>query len=422
MMTMNLTCKSRRKLWLKVHLYLGLFAGGIFVLIGLTGSLLAFEFPLDEWLNPKLMTVPVDQENNSYLPLDSIVASGLKALPANGKTISLGFPRHSGLAFDLWFEQPSPNADYLERHQIFINPYTAEVTGQRLLIDFERIWRDPFKDFILRLHYSLGLASTGMNIVGFIGFGLLFSVLTGLILWCPSPGKLRNALTIKRNASPERFNFDLHKTFGFYSSVVLLFLILSGVYLVFPEYGRGLVSVFSPVTEPYPKYQSVVPNGDKKPISLAKVKAITDARFPDGQYRFIGFPEDEEGVYFVGKPEIDEVNQKEAYRRLWIDQYSGKIIHLRESNMRTAGDIFVEWLYPLHTGEAFGFTGQLIILISGLIPLLLYVTGVNRWLQKRQANQFHVSRKLGYVSIIKRSGFSANRGLNCSSLLKKRKK
>ncbi|MCX7101186.1 MAG: PepSY-associated TM helix domain-containing protein [Methylobacter sp.] len=382
---MNLTLKSRRKFWLKVHLYLGLSAGAIFVLMGLTGSLLAFEFPLDEWLNPKLMTVPAVKNPNNYLPLDAIVASGLKALPNNGRAISLGFPRHSGLAFDLWFEQPSPNASYLERHQIFINPYTAEVTGQRLLIDFERIWRDPFKDFILRLHYSLGLAETGMNIVGFIGLGLLFSVLTGLILWWPSPGKLKKALTIKRNASPERFNFDLHKTFGVCSSVILLFLILSGVYLIFPDYGRGLVGVFSTVTDDSTTYQSVVPTGAKTPISLASVIAITDAQFPEGEYRWIAFPENEQGVYVVGKREFDEVNQSFPYRRLWLDQYSGKIIHKLERGNRTPGDIFIEWLYPLHTGEAFGFTGQLIILSSGLIPLMLYMTGIIRWLQKRKA-------------------------------------
>lgn len=90
---MDLTLKSRRKLWLKVHLYLGLFAGAVFVLAGLTGSLLAFESPLDEWLNLKLMTVPVDKENNRYLPLDTIVASGLKALPLpTAKQAPLAFP------------------------------------------------------------------------------------------------------------------------------------------------------------------------------------------------------------------------------------------------------------------------------------------------------------------------------------------
>lgn len=381
----DLSLKNRRKFWLKVHLYLGLFAGAVFVLIGLTGSLLAFEFQLDEWLNPKLMTVPADTENKSYLPLDAIVASGLKALPADGKAISLNFPRQSGLAFELWFDRPLPNVEFPERHQVFINPYTAEVTGQRLLIDFDRIWRDPFKDFILRLHYSLGLASTGMNIVGFIGLGLLFSVLTGLILWWPSPGKLRKALTIKRNASQERFNFDVHKTFGFYSAIILLFLIASGVYLIFPSYGRGLVGVFSPVSSPWPIYQSVIPTGDKKPVSLAQVVAVTDARFPDGEYRRIDFPKNERDVYGVNKREADEPNQKNSYRRLWIDQYSGNIVHARERSTRSAGDIFVEWLYPLHTGEAFGFTGQAVIAVLGLTPLILYVTGVIRWRQKSRA-------------------------------------
>jgi len=383
---MDFSLKTRRKLWLKVHLYLGLFAGAVFVLIGLTGSLLAFGSTLDAWLNPELMTVPVANEN-TVKPLDEILAAGLKALPPGGKVLDLDFPRHPGLAFQLWFEQPSPKANDLERHQIFINPYSGAVTGQRLLIDFERPWRDPLMDFILRFHYSLGLGSTGMNIVGFIGLALLFSVLTGLILWWPNPGKLGKALTIKRKASPERLNFDLHKTFGFYMAILLLFLILSGVYLIFPDYGRGLVNVFSPVAQPWPVYQSKVPIGNKAPVSLAELKAITDARFPDGEYRWIVFPQNESDVYLVGKRESNEVNQKIPYRSLWIDQYSGEILHVRENRTATAGDIFEQWLYPLHSGEAFGLTGQCIILITGLVPLLLYVTGIIRWLQKRRARK-----------------------------------
>ena len=385
---MDLIQKSRRKFWLKVHLYLGLFAGAVFVFMGLTGSLLAFGSKLDAGLNPTLMTVPVANEN-TIKPLDDIVAAGLKALPSDGKAINLDFPKHSGLAFQLWFEQPSPGTNDLERHQILINPYTGLVTGQRLLIDFERPWRDPLMDFILRLHYSLALGSTGMTIVGFIGLALLFSVLTGLILWWPNPGKLKKALTIKRKASPERLNFDLHKTVGFYTAILLLFLIMSGVYLIFPDYGRGLVRVFSPVAEPWPMYQSKVPKDNEKPISLAEVKAITDARFPDGEYRWIVFPRNESDVYLVGKREINEVNLKIPYRSLWIDQYSGKILHVRENRTATAGDMFEQWLYPLHSGEAFGLMGQSIILITGLVPLMLYVTGIIRWLQKRRVRKVH---------------------------------
>jgi uncharacterized iron-regulated membrane protein len=327
----------------------------------------------------------VPDGNKNALSLDDIVTAGMKALPAGGKPGAIGFPRHPGRAFDLWFEQPSPGTDRSENHQLFINPYTGEVNGQRLKVDFERGWRGPVMDVVLRLHYSLALGAGGMTFVGFIGLALLFSVLTGLIVWWPRPGKLGQALTIKRNASPERLVFDLHKTFGFYSAIIFLFLILSGVYLIFPEYGRGLISVFSPVAEPYPTYQSVAPQGDKKTISLAQVQAITDARFPDGEYRYIGLPNDEQGVYLVGKRTSDEANRKGAYRRLWIDQYSGKILHVREHDTQTTGDSLVEWLYPLHTGEAFGVAGQIVILILGVMPLILYWTGFTRWLQKRKA-------------------------------------
>lgn len=392
---MDLTLKSRRKFWLKAHLYLGLVAGAVFVLIGLTGSLLAFEFPLDERINGKLMTVPIPPDQ-SYLPLDVIAASALKALPANGKAVSLGFPRHPGLVFDMWFQQPSPAAERMESHQIFIDPYTGEVTGQRLKVDFARGWRGPLMDVVLRLHYSLAAGPVGMTVMGFIGLVLAVSVLTGLILWWPNPGKLKNALTIKRHASPERLNFDLHKTFGFYSSAVLLFLILTGVYMIFPDYGRGLVSVFSPVAEPYPQYQSTVPDGAKTPIGLAQVKAITDAHFPDGEYRWIAFPADERGVYIVAKRASDEINGKSPFRRLWLDQYSGAIIHRRTAEGRTAGDVFVEWLYPLHSGEAFGMAGQLMVSGSGLVPLVLYVTGVIRWLHKRRAKN-SVKQKIARI-------------------------
>ena len=136
------------------YLYLGLFAGAVFVLIGLSGSLLAFGSTLDAWLNPELITVPLTHEN-TLKPLDDIVAAGLKALPPDGKALNLDFSRHPGLAFQLWFEKPSLNPADPERHQLLINPYTGTVTGKRLLIGFERPWRDPLMDFILRFHFAV---------------------------------------------------------------------------------------------------------------------------------------------------------------------------------------------------------------------------------------------------------------------------
>lgn len=65
----------------------------------------------------------------------------------------------------------------------------------------------------------------------------------------------------------------------------------------------------------------------------------------------------ERGVYQAGKAASEEI----TLPAFWIDQYSGKIIHKQERDNRTSGDIFVEWLYPRHTGEAFGLSGRLIL-------------------------------------------------------------
>ena len=87
----------------------------------------------------------------------------------------------------------------------------------------------------------------------------------------------------------------------------------------------------------------------------------------------------------MAKCASDEVNEKHPYRQLWLDQYSGNILHQQTAATRSAGDVFQEWLYPLHSGEAFGVLGKLIILLSGFMPLVLFITGVIRWLEKRHA-------------------------------------
>lgn len=54
---------------------------------------------------------------------------------------------------------------------------------------------------------------------------------------------------------------------------------------------------------------------------------------------------------------------------------------------RSGCDVFLQWQWPLHSGRVFGWTGRILVFISGLLCMLLYVTGVIRWLQKRKAKK-----------------------------------
>jgi uncharacterized iron-regulated membrane protein len=65
---------------------------------------------------------------------------------------------------------------------------------------------------------------------------------------------------------------------------------------------------------------------------------------------------------------------------------------VRDGLQETGGDVVLNWLHPLHNGEVFGLTGRIIVFISGLIPLLLFMTGYLRWRHKRRAKTFVHSR------------------------------
>lgn len=67
--------KRRRKLWLNVHLYPGLIAGGILAISDVTGSILVFRQEIDEWLHPALTTVEVPQGAHEFRSMQEVVAA-----------------------------------------------------------------------------------------------------------------------------------------------------------------------------------------------------------------------------------------------------------------------------------------------------------------------------------------------------------
>ena len=49
------------------------------------------------------------------------------------------------------------------------------------------------------------------------------------------------------------------------------------------------------------------------------------------------------------------------------------------------GDTVLNWLVPLHDGKAFGMAGRVLVMLLGLMPAVMFVTGYMRWNQKRRA-------------------------------------
>jgi uncharacterized iron-regulated membrane protein len=368
-----------RKLWLTVHKYIGLFAGAVFVLIGLTGSILAFGSQIDTWLNADVMSVqPPANGEARYRPIEEILAAAKTAIPPSGKLLPFVLlPRHAGACFRLVYSVPA-GRDRSKTYDIFVNPYTAAVTGQRLASDTGNPFARPIMNVIGTFHYTLLLGNIGETAVGFIALFLSGSLASGIVLFWPWPGRWRQALTIKWGATKERFVFDLHRTTGVYACIVLSAILFSGVYMIFKPQVRAVVELFSPV------HLNLLPDlkserrGGKTLLGPDAAAAIVERIFPDGTLTIMELPEGEDGIYVVGKRAPDEVNYADTQRKLMVDQYSGKVLYIQDPK-------FLEWQYPLHCGEAFGNIGRAFIMAIGFVPLILYVTGFLRWRHKQRA-------------------------------------
>jgi uncharacterized iron-regulated membrane protein len=392
--------KARRKLWLDLHLYLGLVSGAILAVVGLTGSIEVFFVELQEILNAEQIVIAVSPEHQiKPHNLDDIVATAETVKPQGSRLFKVYYPRKPDVAYKLlYFVRDSRLENNGDGYYIFVDPYTAQAKGVQLWHPKDRYWGRPFISFIMQLHWCLLLGKTGGIIVGILAALSIISVLTGLIVWWPLTGKFKQALTFKHHAGAVRFNFDLHKIAGFYSAIVLLPVLFSGIYMNLPDQVNVLVKLFSPVNRPTAfntipvEIHSSLPNAGQQAVSLSAVEAIVQKRYPAGRLWMLNAPKDKEDVYKVMKDEVTELSRFTGYRDFAVDQYSGDILNVYERGTGSVGDVFLDWQWPLHSGKAFGWTGRILVFLSGLACPVLYVTGVIRWLQKRKAKKLSASR------------------------------
>lgn len=370
---------SLRGVWLRTHLYLGLFGGALFVLMSLTGSFLVFYKAIDEWLNPAELTT---SGSGPHKPLNEVVATAQATVPAGGWLDSLELPAHEREVVRVWHKVPTDKLDHFRWYLVTIDPYAGSVLGR------DREWGTYLVSFVYELHESLLIDELGRTLVGCVAILLLISIGTGLFLWWPRSGKVRQAFLPVTGGSRIRRQYQWHKVTGAYSAIVLTVLAFTGVYLAFPSYVIPLVSAFSPVDESDEDgaVQSH-PASRTPPLSAEQAVELAQHLFPDGRITYIGIPHEAVDAYEMMMYRPGDVRESAGNSMVWLDQYSGAVLKVRDWRTSTAGHTFVAWLFPLHNGEAFGMLGRWIVFFAGLIPLVLYVTALRVWWLKRQAHR-----------------------------------
>lgn len=363
-----------KRLWLRLHVFMGMGFGLLFVFAGLTGSLLVFHRAIDAWLNPALLMRAESKEARS---LDEVLASLRAAVPDLPAPAYLDLPRTNTDVLHVWYRLRGDRDSVERKVEVWLDPGTGEVLGRRQ-------YGTSFTSVVYGLHREWLAGNVGETMVGIVGAMLVVSIITGAYLWWPQRGPSGKAPTAARTGSALQRQYAWHKSVGISSATVLILIACSGIFIEFHEWLTPAIRLLSPVAEAEPAVSSRIPL-NAAPIAVEQAMGIARQRFPDAEATYLMFPQGPAGAYGVGMRRPDDVLKTGGSSGVWIDQYNGDVLAVQDWRQFTAGETFVAWMFPLHNGEAFGLAGRLVVFLSGLVPLVLYVTALRMWWLKRRA-------------------------------------
>ena len=378
--------RRRRSLWNTVHRWLGIGLGLWFMLVGLTGALLVYRETIDRWLNPALLK---PRASGPALPLAEVVERASLTVEL-GRVEKIHPPAGQD---DVYRLQVRPLASRVDasRLEAMIDPASGELLGTRSL---EAIGLAPphLLRTLYEFHRNVLLGSWGSNIVGIAGVLLLVSVVTGLVISWPRRWRAwRRLVWVNTRASATRIVFDLHRSSGVLIGSLLLLSTLTGATLVYLNYVRDLVGLFSRV-EIFP----VIPwraGSESEPLDLNEIVQRVEATFPAHRIAELHLPpRGNSGLLFYLHRAGDAHTLGDTI--VWVHPGSGEILTERSARTRSTGEAFMHWLFPLHTGSAFGAGGLVAMCLAGTMPLLLVSSGLWVWLRKRRGERIARERQL----------------------------
>jgi uncharacterized iron-regulated membrane protein len=353
----------QRKWWGKWHLWLGLTAGVIVSVVGLTGSLLVFRTEIDGALNPELYRCEKTGKHLDFGEVYLVLKEKYPDMPVGYLTLMEGDEANYKLL------------DIRTREETYINPYTGEIISHRAPAG-------SFTGLVLEIHRSLLIPVAGRYVVGAASLAMFILTVTGLRAWLPRRWKsLKASLTVRFNAGIRRQTLDWHRVTGFFASPVLTMLSLSGCCFTLNMVILPLMFVFDGQS-PAKLMQIFGAQSDTTvhvaPLPVGEVFDLYREAFPSAGIQTVLFPATPAGVYMVNA--VQGARPAEGKRTMCcIDRYTGKILFDSEKDLPNVAHAYLTWLQAFHFGSFGGIPTKCIACLAGLLPLFLTVTGFRIW-------------------------------------------
>lgn len=317
--------------WKAIHRWLGLTAGTLALVLGLSGAFLAFDPVQQAWQAP---AAPSD------LSVATLVARVTRTVQGAQEIRRL--PSGAVVVFSFVGDQAQAS---------YVDPADGRVLGP---------WQpSALPRWVKNLHRSLLLGDAGRWGAAGIALGMALLSVSGLVLLLRRMGGWRRLAARVRGSLAQR----IHVLVG---RVVLAVLFLTSVTaLTMSASTLGLVALDAgaePEVASVATGQAALPAAQLAMLQSLSVQDLRRLNFPDAT--------DLQDTW-----QVTTVQGKS-----WIDRYSGQTLTTQGS---TVAQRIYDWALVLHTGES-AWPWAVVLGLVGACVLLFWLSGVVIWWQARQ--------------------------------------
>jgi sulfite reductase (NADPH) flavoprotein alpha-component len=371
-----------KKFWFQLHWFVGITAGTVLVVIGLSGATLSFREELLDAMNPVGRHVAV-QPMPVLTPPELLAAvraaHGERAI--NTLTVFAAPGRPARVVFAA--ARGERRGDALR-----LDPYTGAALPPLV--------GEAFFDWTENLHRWLLLPrEQGRVATGVLAAGLLFLALSGLYLrWPRRASDWRAWLTFDPTTGGRSFLWGLHSVMGTVALLIYLVSTTTGLYWAFDAV-RERVDAWASAPHETPRVRRMA-NPEPKGDSNAGAAGIAPAwaaferrveRTPDGApgwsqviVRATGGAQP--SVLFTWL-DVDPSHER-ARNRMTVRLPDADVVQDERHASKSAGGLFLAAIYPLHMGTYFGLPGRIAMTLASLMLPVFAVTGWLLYLDRRR--------------------------------------
>lgn len=338
-----------RRLWFDLHSWVGLKLCLFMGFVCLTGTLAVFSQEID-WLLHAPMRVADGGEQAGW---GEVIHAAQAAHPDwQLEGITAGHTR----LFAARAQMLRPDG---KRRFVWVNPYTAQVTGDTGWFNTQRLLRNTHRHLMLPVAW-------GVPLVAALSIPLLLSLLSSLYIY---KKWWRGFLKWPDASRPRRLWGDVHRLAGVWSMWFLLLIGLTGAWYLVESLGGDAAA--APTVRP-------AKGGDARvPVDPAAVDAavrVVQQHWPRLDIRGALPAADASAILFMGEAEAWLV--RERANNIAIDLRTLEVIGAHDGRALGVHQRIAEMADPLHFGSFGGWPVRLLWFIAGALLTALCFTGV----------------------------------------------